>query len=334
MSQPPYYPPPPPPYGSPYGAGPYPYPTPQPTNGMAVASLICAFLFAPLGIVFGHVSLSQIKKSGEEGRGLAIAGLVISYLVTVVSILVVVAGVVFFSWIARELERTGGAGGIPGRTTTAGPGRDQLPPFNPPATLGVNCQYPATATPADKPVKPPAAGKVSTTPATVNATLITNSGVIGLQLDNAKAPCTVNSFVSLVKQGYFDDTPCHRLTDSKSLSVLQCGDPTGQGTGGPGYRFANEYPTNQFRPFDSALKQAIRYPRGTLAMANAGPDTNGSQFFIVYRDSLLPPTYTAFGQVDETGLAVVEDISVAGIAGGADDGKPKKPVTIKSIRLN
>src|SRR4051812_46429413 len=104
MSQPPYYPPPPPPhYGSPYGAGPYPYPTPQPTNGMAVASLICAFLFAPLGIVFGHLSLSQIKKSGEDGRGLAIAGLVISYLVTVLSVLVVVAGIVFFSWMAREL---------------------------------------------------------------------------------------------------------------------------------------------------------------------------------------------------------------------------------------
>jgi peptidyl-prolyl cis-trans isomerase B (cyclophilin B) len=158
--------------------------------------------------------------------------------------------------------------------------------------------------------------------------------VIGLQLDHAKAPCTVNSFVSLAQQGYFDNTPCHRLTDSRSLSVLQCGDPTGRGSGGPGYRFANEYPTNQFRPFDPALKQAVQYPRGTLAMANAGPDTNGSQFFIVYRDSMLPPTYTVFGRVDETGLATVEDIAVAGIAGGADDGKPKKPVTIKSIRLN
>ena len=91
MTEPPSYPPPPrygapPPYGSPYGPGPYPYPPPAQTNGMAVASLICAFVFAPLGIVFGHISLSQIKRTGEEGRGLAVAGLVISYLVTALTI--------------------------------------------------------------------------------------------------------------------------------------------------------------------------------------------------------------------------------------------------------
>ena len=164
--------------------------------------------------------------------------------------------------------------------------------------------------------------------------MVTNDGAIGLQLDNAKAPCTVNSFVSLAQQGYFDDTPCHRLTASAALAVLQCGDPTGTGAGGPGYRFANEYPTNQFRPFDPALQQAVRYPRGTLAMANAGPDTNGSQFFIVYRDSMLPPTYTVFGTVDETGLATVDKIAAAGITGDPDDGKPKNRVTITSIRLD
>ncbi|MGY4708528.1 peptidylprolyl isomerase [Mycolicibacterium sp. CBM1] len=332
MTQPPpYYPP--PPYGPPYGPGPYPYPQPPQTNGMAIASLICAFLFAPLGIVFGHISLSQIKKTGEEGRGLAIAGLVISYLVTVLTIVAVIAGVMFFSWIARELERSGGAG-IPPRTISAEPGSDQLPPFAPPAMLGANCTYPATATKADKPNKPPRTGKVPTIPATVDATMVTSAGAIGLQLDNAKAPCTVNSFVSLAQQGYFDGTPCHRLTDSPSLSVLQCGDPTGSGSGGPGYRFANEYPTNQFRPFDPALQRGVRYPRGTLAMANAGPDTNGSQFFIVYRDSILPPTYTVFGRVDDTGLQTVEDIAVTGIAGGSDDGQPKRPVTIRSLRLD
>ncbi len=331
MSQPPpYYPPQPPHYGSPYGPGPYPYPAPPPTNGMAIASLICAFVFAPLGIVFGHISLSQIKKSGEEGRGLAIAGLVISYLVTVLSIVVIFAGVVFFSWMARELEKTGGAG-IP-RTMPGGSG--QLPPFNPPATLGANCQYPATATPADKPVKPPVPGRTPTTPATADATIVTNAGPIVVHLDTAKAPCTVNSFESLIRQNYFDNTPCHRLTDEPSMSVLQCGDPTGQGRGGPGYRFANEYPTNQFRPFDPQLRQAVKYPRGTLAMANAGPDTNGSQFFIVYKDSMLPPTYTVFGQVDKTGFAIVDDLAAPGIADGSHDGKPARPVTIKSIRLN
>jgi len=340
MTQPPPYQPPPPygappPYGQPYGPGPYPYPAPPQTNGMAIASLICAFLFAPLGIVFGHISLSQIKKTGEEGRGLALAGLVISYLMTVMTIVAIVAGVMFFSWMARELKNStdlGGAG-IPRRTVTAGPGSGELPPFDPPATLGANCTYPATATPADKPARPPRTGKVPTQPPIVNATMTTNDGVVGLRLDNAKSPCTVSSFVSLAQQGYFDDTSCHRLTDSKALSVLQCGDPTGTGSGGPGYRFDNEYPTNQYRPFDPALEKAVRYPRGTLAMANAGPDTNGSQFFIVYRDSMLPPTYTVFGKVDNTGLATVERIADAGVSGGGKDGEPRLPVTITSIRL-
>ncbi len=339
MTEPPYYPPPPPygappPYGSPYGPGPYPYPPPAQTNGMAVASLICAFVFAPLGIVFGHISLSQIKRTGEEGRGLAVAGLVISYLVTALTIVALVAGVVLFSWMARVLKedslRNGGAG-IPRDSRL---GSDELPAFNPPAGLGANCTYPATVTPADKAAKPPRPGKVPTVPATVNATMVTNDGPIGLQLDNAKAPCTVNSFVSLAQQGYFDNTPCHRLTATADLAVLQCGDPTGSGEGGPGYRFANEYPTNQFRPFDPALQQAVRYPRGTLAMANAGPNSNGSQFFIIYRDSLLAPTYTVFGTVDSTGLATVDKIVAAGSTGDPANGKPKLPVTVTSIRLD
>ncbi len=336
MTEPPYYPPPPAPYGTPppYGPGPYPYPPPPATNGMAIASLICAFVFAPLGIVFGHISLSQIRRSGEEGRGLAIAGLVISYLVTVLTILAVIAGIALFGWAAKvvreEAARNGGAG-IPG---APGPGGTQLPPFTPPAGLGANCTYPATVTPADKPVKPPRSGAVPTVPATVNATMTTSAGAIGLILDNAKAPCTVNSFVSLAQQGYFDGTPCHRLTASATLAVLQCGDPTGTGQGGPGYRFANEYPTNQYRPFDPALQRAIEYPRGTLAMANAGPDSNGSQFFIVYRDSLLPPTYTVFGRVDETGLATVDAIAGEGITGDPEDGHPKNKVVVSSIRLD
>jgi len=334
MTDPPHYPSP-PPYGAPppYGS-PYPYPPPAPTNGMAVASLICAFIFAPLGIVFGHISLSQIKRTGEEGRGLAVSGLVISYLVTALTIVALVAGVVLFSWMARVLEedslRNGGAG-IP---RNARPASDELPAFNPPAGLGANCTYPATVTPAAKVAKPPRPGKVPTTPPTVNATMVTNDGSIGVQLDNAKAPCTVNSFVSLAQQGYFDDTPCHRLTASAALAVLQCGDPTGTGRGGPGYRFANEYPTNQFRPFDPTLQQRVRYPRGTLAMANAGPDSNGSQFFIIYRDSMLPPTYSVFGTVDDTGMATVDEIVGAGITGDPEDGKPGKPVTVKSIRLD
>jgi peptidyl-prolyl cis-trans isomerase B (cyclophilin B) len=142
----------------------------------------------------------------------------------------------------------------------------------------------------------------------------------------------VNSFVNLAQNAYFDNTDCHRLTTSHALSVLQCGDPKGDGTGGPGYQFVNEYPTDQYPPGDPALQQPVVYPRGTLAMANAGPGTNGSQFFLVYRDSLLPPNYTVFGKINEAGLAVLDKIASAGVSGGADDGQPATEVTITSAR--
>ncbi len=209
----------------------------------------------------------------------------------------------------------------------------QLPPFAPPAGLGADCQYPA-AQPASKEVKPPRTGQVPTDPAQVSVSMTTNEGNIGLMLDNAKAPCTVNSFASLAQQGYFNDTVCHRLTTSASLSVLQCGDPTGLGTGGPGYEFANEYPTNQYQPGDPALQSSVVYPRGTLAMANAGPGTNGSQFFLVYKDSQLPPNYTVFGTIDETGLATLDKIAAAGVQGGAQDGTPATEVKIESVLLD
>ena len=116
--------------------------------------------------------------------------------------------------------------------------------------------------------------------------------------------------------------------------MLQCGDPSGKGDGGPGYRFANEYPTDQYPEGDPALDEPVLYPRGTLAMANAGPDTNGSQFFLVYKDSQLPPNYTVFGTIDATGLATLDKIAQGGVAGGAQDGKPATAVTITSVLLD
>jgi peptidyl-prolyl cis-trans isomerase B (cyclophilin B) len=153
-------------------------------------------------------------------------------------------------------------------------------------------------------------------------------------LNNAQAPCTVNSFAFLAQQGYFNDTHCHRLTTGPGLFVLQCGDPKGDGTGGPGYQFADEYPSNQYLPDDPARSKAIVYPRGTLAMANAGAGTNGSQFFIVYKDSQLPPNYTVFGQVDAKDMGVLDKIAAAGTADGSPDGKPKTDVVITSARLD
>ena len=219
-------------------------------------------------------------------------------------------------------------------TPGAPPAPGALPPFAAPAGLGENCQYPASPDKASKPNNPPRTGKVPTDPAQVSASMTTNQGNIGLQLDNAKSPCTVNSFASLAQQGFFKDTPCHRLTTSDGLGVLQCGDPTGQGTGGPGYQFDNEYPTSQFQPDDPKLSQPVVYPRGTLAMANAGPGTNGSQFFLVYKDSQLPPNYTVFGTIDQTGLATLDKIAAAGTADGSQDGKPKDGVQITSILLD
>ncbi len=209
----------------------------------------------------------------------------------------------------------------------------QLPPFVPSAGLGADCEYPLSVDAASKPVTLPETGQVSTDPAQVGVNIVTDRGKIGLRLANNESPCTVHSFVSLVQQKFFDDTQCHRLTTSPGLSVLQCGDARGDGTGGPGYQFADEYPVDQYPPGDPALKKPVMYPRGTLAMANAGPNTNGSQFFMVYRNSQLPPAYTVFGTIDATGLATLDKIAAAGVAGGGDDGTPATEVTITSARL-
>ena len=212
-------------------------------------------------------------------------------------------------------------------------GPDQLPAFKAPADLGANCQYPAAGK-AARPAEAPKPGKVPTDPAKISVSMSTNQGNIGLWLNNAEAPCTVNSFASLAQKGFFDGTICHRETTAPGLGVLQCGDPAGTGSGGPGYKFANEYPTNQYPKGDPALQKPVLYPRGTLAMANAGPDTNGSQFFLVYKDSQLPPNYTVFGSIDATGLATLDKIAEGGVAGGGDDGKPATEVTVKSVLLD
>ncbi len=262
---------------------------------------------------------------------------IIASVVGVIAVVAAVVWVVFFT--NRDSDKTSAATTTGAPSSSAAPtepapmGNGQLPQFKAPADLGADCQYP-TAQPASKPNKPPRTGKVPTDPAQVSASMTTSQGNIGLQLDNAKSPCTVNSFASLAQQGYFNDTPCHRLTTGEGLSVLQCGDPTGQGSGGPGYEFANEYPTNQFQPDDPQLQNPVVYPRGTLAMANAGPGTNGSQFFLVYKDSMLPPNYTVFGKIDDTGLATLDKIAAAGTADGSPDGKPKLDVQVKSIGLD
>lgn len=210
-----------------------------------------------------------------------------------------------------------------------------MPSFKPSANVGANCQYPPSQQPAAKLAKPPRTGKIPTDPASISVSMVTSQGNIGIMLANNESPCTVNSFASLVGQRYFNDTKCHRLTTSPNLGVLQCGDPTGEGTGGPGYQFANEYPTDQYPPNDPALQQPVLYPRGTLAMAHSRvPNSNGSQFFMVYKDSQLPPDYTVFGTIQADGLATLDKIAAAGVAGGGEDGAPATEVTIKSVLLD
>lgn len=157
--------------------------------------------------------------------------------------------------------------------------------------------------------------------------LKTTCGDIGLDLDAAKAPHTVNSFNFLVNKGYLDHTKCHRLTTG-GIYVLQCGDPKGTGEGNPGYSIPDE------NLKDKRLKGNV-YPAGTVAMANQynakekkGRNTGGSQFFLVYQDSQLPPDYTPFGTISESGMKVLKKIAAAGESTGQGDGAPNATVVI------
>jgi len=208
-------------------------------------------------------------------------------------------------------------GGKPAAAASASPRATPTASATAPAEPATHCTYTAS---------PPAARKVGVPPArpdsaaTYRATIVTNRGPVVIDLLNAKATCTVNSFVHLAGKGYFGNTRCHRLTTS-GIYVLQCGDPTGTGNGGPGYKFANENTAG------------ARYTAGTVAMANAGPGTNGSQFFLVYRDSTsLHPNYTPFGTVVK-GLGIIQNVAKAGTdnANGPGDGHPKEKVVIKRV---
>jgi cyclophilin family peptidyl-prolyl cis-trans isomerase len=198
------------------------------------------------------------------------------------------------------------------------------------AIVDGKCQYIKGGTAARKVKLPPATPDAK---ATYVATIATNRGNIVIDLMNSAAPCTVNSFVSLAGQKYFNDTPCHRLTTAASgLYVLQCGDPTGTGDGTPGYGFGTEN-TSSLKMTSST--EAL-YPAGVVAMANTGAaDSNGSQFFLVYKNTDLPPSYTPFGTI-VSGLNIVQNVAKAGStnSNGAGDGAPKEKVQISSVTIS
>lgn len=153
---------------------------------------------------------------------------------------------------------------------------------------------------------------------TYTALLKTTEGDITIQLNASKVPVTVNNFVTLAKKGFYNNTIFHRVIKG---FMIQGGDPKGNGTGGPGYTFEDE-------PFDD------EYTRGTIAMANAGPNTNGSQFFIMHQDYDLPPNYTIFGKVTQ-GIEVVDKIAEAPVSTSetGEKSKPVNPVKVTSVEI-
>jgi peptidyl-prolyl cis-trans isomerase B (cyclophilin B) len=216
------------------------------------------------------------------------------------------------------------------------------PPAPKPLAATVSCNYRDGGQSAKPGTHKPDKTQVSTAGAT-KVQIQTSQGPIGLNLNQAESPCTVNSFVNLAQQKFYDGAPCHRLS-TEGLKMLQCGDPTGSGQGGPGYEFDNEYPTDQYPKGDPNAQNPVEYKRGVIAMANAGADpqsgngTNGSQFFLMFGDSQLPPQYTIFGTIDNPGLATLDKIAKAGddhsMDSSAGGGKPNVPVNFKSVTVS
>ena len=167
----------------------------------------------------------------------------------------------------------------------------------------------------------PAAKPLTKLPKTF--TMTTNCGTIVIKTVGRKAPWTLTQMSLLAQAGYFNNSLCHRLTTA-GIFVLQCGDPTATGMGGPGFSYPDEnLPAN-------ALKN---YPAGTVAMANAGPGTNGSQFFLVFADTTLGPDYTIWGTITK-GLEIVQGIAKAGVKGGGADGTPSTTIALTKVRTS
>jgi peptidyl-prolyl cis-trans isomerase B (cyclophilin B) len=178
--------------------------------------------------------------------------------------------------------------------------------------------------------------------AAYTASINTNLGPIKIDLANSKATCTVNSFVHLASDNFWNNSQCHRMSNSDGLFMLQCGDPTAKasqklscssttlGTGGPGYEFASEnLPT-------AGSSGSVTYKAGTVAMANSGGATNGSQFFLVFKDTTLGPDYTPFGTIT-SGLDILQNVAKAGTSctfAGAGGGVPKDKVVIDSVSIS
>ena len=242
------------------------------------------------------------SQTGRRARDNVIGGIV----VTLVFALAIGAQLLYF---------TGG----PGRTV-ASPTATAMPSALPSASTSVSPSAAGQSAPASS------LAENRTWAGTMNL----NGIPLGLELSGSTAPQGVANFISLSASGFYNGVTCHRLTTAVGFAVLQCGDPKGDGTGGPGYTFG---------PIENAPANNV-YPAGTIAMARQGGNASsmGSQFFIVYKDTTIPSDsaggYTVLGRVTSGLGSLISEVTDKGTANGGSDGKPAVPVTISSITLN
>jgi peptidyl-prolyl cis-trans isomerase B (cyclophilin B) len=265
---------------------------------------------------YERIQAKIAKKQAQAAKKRRIA------IFAVVAVIVVGGGTATAIALASSSNSTApvAAGSTAPSTSTASPS----PTSSAAATIG----YVKAGTAAKNVGIPTYNAAAAATPYT--ATIKTNRGDIVFEAFTTKAPYTTFSFDFLAGKNYFDNTPCHRLVTS-GIYVLQCGDPTGTGSGGPGYQFQDEN-LNYFGAAGSS--GTVTYAAGTVAMANSGAGTNGSQFFLVYKDSPLAPSYTPFGKITQ-GLDILQQIAAKGNDGsnGTGDGKPNETVTIESVTI-
>ncbi|MCU1607736.1 MAG: ppiB2 [Modestobacter sp.] len=244
--------------------------------------------------------------------------------VAVIAVLVVVGAAVLITGALSGKDSTTAAAGTSGSAAPSGSAAAAT--TNADGTVACTYQPDTSGNTNLKDVGTPPTPEATPTQGTDTLLMSTGQGNLTLTLDRASAPCAAASFTYLAQQKFFDNSPCHREVNQDAFGVLQCGDPTGTGQGGPTYKFAQE------------VSASTTYPRGTIAMANSGsPNSTGSQFFLCFTDTKLSPDYTAVGTVDQAGLAVLDQIAAAGNDGSFEPspggGAPKVPVTITSMTV-
>jgi cyclophilin family peptidyl-prolyl cis-trans isomerase len=301
-----------------------PPPHPEPAPGLAL-TIVISVLFGLFGLIPAALAAGRARRTGhpDSPYWIAFGAGLVAFLALYVG-LVLVALPLFVGAVGESTSIDAAAPTVGAAPTAdaAAPTTDSPAAESPdgsctfvPDTSGnpnlIDVGVPAAQVPTD---------------GTAALTMSTTAGPIHLTLDRATAPCASASFVHLAEQRFFDGSRCHREVNLETFGVLQCGDPTGSGSGGPSYRFAEE------------VTPTTSYPRGTIAMANTGqPASTGSQFFLCFTDTELAPDYTVVGSVDESGLAVLDQIAAAGNDGSFDTsaggGAPNTPVVITSMTV-